>query len=229
MGETESTIQPSREYGAAARQVMIHEVSLCNARFDRMPKLVIKSGQSAGREFNLGLGIVSIGRNHENTIAVPEASISTFHCELHVAEIGVAVHDLESTNGTYINRQRVAKGMLHSGDVLTLGDIDFDIEVPDVTIALPEMQMAEAPGAAFLDDGTPACFGHREVAALYRCPKCENWWCGECVRQLKRPSGDFLQFCPQCSSACTSLVASAKAKKSFLQRVGDTLRLPRRK
>jgi hypothetical protein len=229
MGETESMIEPSKQYGAVARQVMIHEVSLCSARSDRMPKLVIKSGQYAGREFDLTPGVVSIGRNHENTITVPEASISTFHCELHVAEIGVSVHDLESTNGTFINGQRVAKGMLHHADVLTLGDIDFDIELPDVKIALPEMQLPEAPGAAFLDDGTPACFTHREVAALYRCTKCENWWCGECVRQLKRLSGDFLQFCPECSSACTPLVASSKTKRSFLQRVGDTLRLPRRK
>src|SRR5258708_7874386 len=144
-----------------------------------MPKLLIKSGQFAGREFELQPGVVSIGRNHENTICVPEPSISTFHCELHVADIGVGVQDLSSTNGTFINRERVTKGMIHNSDLLTLGEVDFGLELPDVKIALPEIQLQEAPGAAFLEDGTPACFGHRNVAALYRCTKCENWWCAE--------------------------------------------------
>ena len=83
-----------------------------------------------------------------------------------MADIGVSVHDLDSTNGTFINRQRAGKGMLHNGDVLTLGDIDFNIEVPEVQIALPEMHMAEAPGAAFLGDGTPACRGQSRPYAF---------------------------------------------------------------
>lgn len=196
-----------------------------------MPKLMVQTGQLAGREFELKPGVNSVGRNHENSIAITEPSVSTFHCELHLADIGLAVHDLGSTNGTFINRQRVAKGMVQNGDLLTFGDIDCAVELPEITIAIPEIQnLHEAPGAAFLADGTPACFSHREIAALYRCTKCENWWCTECVRQLKKLSGDFLQFCPECSAACASLPSVTTAKKrSFLERVGDTLRLPRRK
>lgn len=196
-----------------------------------MPKLIVKTGQFAGREFELQPGANSVGRSPENRVAIAEPSISSFHCELNLAEIGLAVHDLGSTNGTFINGQRVAKGMIQTGDLLTLGEIDFNIELPEITIAIPEMQnLNEAPGAAFLEDGTPACFSHRDLPALFRCTKCESWWCGECVRQLKRLSGDFLQFCPDCSAACAVLPAVTAAKKrSFLQRVGDTLRLPRRK
>jgi hypothetical protein len=195
-----------------------------------MPKLIIKSGPFAGREFELQPGINTVGRGPDNTISIPEPSVSTFHCELRLAEIGLAVHDLNSTNGTFINKQPVARGMVQNGDVLTLGEVDFCADLPEVTISIPEITIAEAPGAAFLDDGTPACFSHRNVAALFRCTKCENWWCGECVRQMKKLSGDFLQFCPECSAACASLPRTTVAfKKTFLQRVGDTLRLPRRK
>jgi len=195
-----------------------------------MPKLIIKSGQFAGREFELQPGINTVGRGPDNSISIPEPSVSTFHCELHLADIGLAVHDLNSTNGTFINKQRVAKGMVQSGDVLTLGDVEFSADLPEVTIAIPEMTVVEAPGAAFLDDGTPACFSHRNVAALFRCTKCEIWWCGECVRQMKKLSGDFLQFCPECSAPCAALPRTTVAsKRTFLQRVGDTLRLPRRK
>jgi len=196
-----------------------------------MPKLIIKTGRLAGNEFELKPGLNSVGRNHENDVVVAEPSVSTFHCELDLAGIGLAVHDLQSTNGTFINRQRISKGMLQNGDILTLGEIDFGVELPEVKVALPEMtQINEAPGAAFLDDGIPACFTHREVAALYRCTRCENWWCGDCVRQLKRISGDFIQFCPECSAGCVRLPpATPVRKKSLLQRVTDTLRLPRKK
>ena len=47
---------------------------------------------------------------------------------------------------------------------------------------------------------------------------------------MKKLSGDYLLFCPECSAACAPLPRSTiSTKKSFLQRVGDTLRLPRRK
>jgi hypothetical protein len=195
-----------------------------------MSKLIIKSGGHAGAEFVLKPGINSVGRHAENDIAISEPSISTFHCELNAADIGISVRDLDSTNGTFINGNRTAKGMLQNGDRLTLGDIDFAVELPEVEIALPEIRFEEAAAAAFLDDGTPACFTHRENAALYRCSKCENWWCGECVRQLKRLSGDFLQFCPECSAGCVAIPRqTAASRKSFFKRIGDTLRISRKK
>jgi hypothetical protein len=195
-----------------------------------MPKLIIKSGQFAGKQFELQPGLTSVGRGPENSISIPEPSISTFHCELNLADIGLAVHDLNSTNGTFINKKAVSKGMLQTGDVLTLGDVEFTVELPEVMIAIPEITIPEAPGAAFLDDGTPACFTHRNMAAQYRCTRCETWWCNECVRHMKKLSGDFLLFCPECSAACAPIPQTTiAAKRSFFQRVGDTLRLPRRK
>ena len=101
-----------------------------------MPKLTIKSGQFAGKEFELQPGLNSVGRGPENSISIPEPSVSTFHCELNLADIGLAVHDLNSTNGTFINKQPVSKGMLQTGDVLTLGDVEFTAELPEVMIAM---------------------------------------------------------------------------------------------
>ena len=72
-----------------------------------MPKLIIKSGQFTGKEFELQPGVNTVGRGPDNTISIPEPSVSTFHCELHLADIGLAVHDHNSTNGTFINKQAV--------------------------------------------------------------------------------------------------------------------------
>lgn len=184
----------------------------------------------SGREFDLPDGPLRIGRNPANHIQIEEPSVSSFHCELQVAEIGVGVQDLGSTNGTFINRNQVKKGLLHSGDLLTLGDIDFDIQLPEVRVALPDIPVYEPLGAAFMEDGAPACMNHRDIQALFRCTKCENFWCGDCVRSMKRISGAFLQFCPECSAACVPIVyEKAAVKKGLFSRVSDTLFLNRKK
>jgi hypothetical protein len=197
-----------------------------------MPTLIVKSGSQAGRQIELHQGVNRVGRNPDNAIHLPEPSISSFHCEIHVAEIATSIHDLGSTNGSFINQKPVTKAILQKGDTLTLGDIDFAVELEDVNVALPDLHFEEAPGAAFLEDGTPACFTHREVAATFRCTKCENWWCNDCVRLLKRITGDTLKFCPECDAPCVEMerdLGGARRKKSFISRLGDTLRLTRKK
>src|SRR5690606_1907758 len=108
--------------------------------------------------------------------------------------------------------------------------VEFLVELPEVTIALPEIEKPEQVFAAFLDDGTPACLVHRELAATMRCTKCANWDCTDCVRHLKRITGEYLHFCPECSAPCETLPKQTEArKKSFFHRLGETLRLKRRK
>ena len=195
-----------------------------------MPKLTVKSGSQAGRIIELLCGLNRVGRNPDNPIHLPEPSISSFHCEILVADIATSVHDLGSTNGTFVNQKQVTKAVLQKGDTLTLGEIDFSVDIEEVNVALPELKFEEAPGAAFLEDGTPACFTHREVAATYSCTKCENWWCNDCVRLLKRVTGDFLRFCPECDAPCVEMPRDTGGRrKSFLSRLGDTLRITRKK
>lgn len=195
-----------------------------------MPKLTVKTGSQAGREIPLQNGINRVGRNPDNEVHIPEPSISSFHCEIHVADIATSVHDLNSTNGTFINQKQVAKGILQRGDELTLGEIDFEVELAEVNIALPEIRFEEAAGAAFLEDGTPACFTHRAAAATFTCTKCETWWCNDCVRLMKRLNGEFLKFCPECDAPCVPLTReTGPKKKSIFGRLGDTLRITRKK
>ncbi len=195
-----------------------------------MAKLTIKTGTHAGREIELKEGLNRIGRNPENDISIPEPSISSFHCEIQVAEIATSIRDLNSTNGTFINQKQVGRGVLQRGDLLTLGDIDFAVELAEVHIAMPTVNFEQAPSAAFLEDGSPACFTHREIAATFRCTKCENWWCNDCVRLLKRLNGEFLKFCPECDGACVAMPRdTGPLKKGFFGRLGDTLRINRKR
>ena len=195
-----------------------------------MARLTIKTGTQAGREIELKDGMNRVGRAPDNDISIPEPSISSFHCEITVAEIATSIRDLGSTNGTFINQKQIARGILQNGDLLTLGDIDFAIELAEVHIAVPEIQFEQAASAAFLEDGTPACFTHREVPATFSCTKCENWWCNDCVRLMKRLNGEFLKFCPECDGPCIPLPReTGPLKKGFLGRLGDTLKINRKK
>jgi hypothetical protein len=195
-----------------------------------MAKLIVKSSAPAGKEFELKPGENRVGRHPSNDIQLDDPSVSSFHGELHVAEIGVGVKDLGSTNGTFINQKQIAKGFLHRGDLLTFGGVDCVVEAAEVNIALPEMKPVEEVTAAFLEDGTPACFTHREIAATQRCTKCDLWWCDQCVRLLKKLNGQFLSFCPECSGPCVVMAREAvSAKKGFFRGLQETLRLTRKK
>ena len=74
-----------------------------------MPRLIIKSegDELAVESFNLRLGTNRLGRSLENDIRINQATISTFHCEIQWSNDAVMVRDLDSTNGTYVNDERV--------------------------------------------------------------------------------------------------------------------------
>ena len=195
-----------------------------------MAILIVKSSAPSGSEFVLKPGLNRVGRHPSNDIQLDDPSVSSFHCELNVAEIGVGVKDLGSTNGTFLNQKQISKGFVNREDLLTVGGVDCVVELEDVNITLPELPRVEAPCAAFLEDGSPACFTHRETVANLRCTRCENWWCNDCVRVLKKLNGEFLNFCPECSGACEAIVReTVSAKKSFFGRLQETLRLTRKK
>jgi hypothetical protein len=195
-----------------------------------MAILLIKSASPSGSEFPLKPGLNRIGRHPSNDIHLDDPSISSFHCELQVAEIGVGVKDLGSTNGTFVNQRQITKAFITGGDLLTLGGVDCVIKLEEVNIVLPQAAPVEQITVAFLEDGTPACFTHREVAANLRCTKCEQWWCNECGRVLKKINGNLLNFCPECSAPCVFVSReSMDEKKGFLGRLQETLRLTRKK
>ena len=81
-----------------------------------------------------------IGRHHECDISIPSEEISRRHAQVKPTTDGVLVEDLGSSNGTFINGQRVQTGLLKNGDELRLDAIRFMLVVPG-----QEIQKATAP------------------------------------------------------------------------------------
>ncbi|MGM9992171.1 MAG: FHA domain-containing protein [Candidatus Bruticola sp.] len=73
---------------------------------------------------------IIIGRDIASDILLCNDSISRRHAEVVRSAEGWRVRDLGSSNGTFVNGQRVDEMLLVEGDVITLGDINLTFEGP---------------------------------------------------------------------------------------------------
>lgn len=70
-----------------------------------------------------------IGREEGVQIRIPLADVSRQHCEILITEHAIRVRDLGSSNGTFVNHRQVDEATLSAGDVLTIGDHSFVLQV----------------------------------------------------------------------------------------------------
>jgi pSer/pThr/pTyr-binding forkhead associated (FHA) protein len=71
-------------------------------------------------------GILTVaGRHASCDTQLPSSRVSRRHCCLGLGDGEVLVRDLGSHNGTWINGQRVAEGILRPGDVLGIAHLQF--------------------------------------------------------------------------------------------------------
>jgi pSer/pThr/pTyr-binding forkhead associated (FHA) protein len=69
----------------------------------------------------------TLGRAPRADFILEAALVSRLHCRLTATDSAIDVVDLNSTNGTYINDQRVRSGTLASGDRLKVGRVEMTI------------------------------------------------------------------------------------------------------
>ncbi len=106
------------------------------------PKLVVKRGQKIGFEFPIYSGDNYVGRADEKPVDVdledqepPERVwCSRQHALIHFDEdaSNITVEDLNSSNGTYVNRERVYPGQprqLFVNDTIQIGTVHLTLKV----------------------------------------------------------------------------------------------------
>jgi pSer/pThr/pTyr-binding forkhead associated (FHA) protein len=93
-----------------------------------MPKLVVLSEGLTGRSHELKVDKTTIGRLEDNVFQIPEQSVSSHHCEVLLKGSDVIVRDLNSTNGTYINGEKISEKVLRPGQILRLGNVEARLE-----------------------------------------------------------------------------------------------------
>ena len=71
--------------------------------------------------------IKTIGRSPGAQFIVDAALVSRLHCRLSAGATELQVDDLDSTNGTFVNGQRVKRSSLKEGDRLGVGRVELVI------------------------------------------------------------------------------------------------------
>jgi pSer/pThr/pTyr-binding forkhead associated (FHA) protein len=89
---------------------------------------MLRTNEAAKRPFLFRItpgNIKTVGRAPRADFVVDAAMVSRLHCRLSAGAGEIEAIDLESTNGTYVNGQRVARALLKEGDTLRVGAVEL--------------------------------------------------------------------------------------------------------
>ena len=85
---------------------------------------LLKTTEDAEAPFTFRIlpgNIKTMGRSPGAEFVVDAAMVSRLHCRLTAGATELHVVDLESTNGTFVNGQRITSTRLDEGDEITIG------------------------------------------------------------------------------------------------------------
>lgn len=91
-------------------------------------------------------GILTIGRTPENEVVVDDPLVSRHHARVITHADGLVIEDLGSSNGTYVDGDRIAHARLVAGATVTIGNTDFLVSGRSL-VRRPAQQVA-VPGTA---------------------------------------------------------------------------------
>jgi hypothetical protein len=98
----------------------------------RVPMLLVQAGGGReGEQIPLDDDLLTIGRNPESHLFLDDVTVSRHHARIIRDATGFAVEDLNSLNGTYVNRGRVERQHLIDGDELQIGKYRLAYLEPD--------------------------------------------------------------------------------------------------
>ncbi len=86
-----------------------------------MAKLILSFNGDMVREYELDQETITIGRKTDNDIHIDNLAVSGNHAKVLTILNDSFIEDLNSTNGTFINGEKIAKAALKHGDVITIG------------------------------------------------------------------------------------------------------------
>jgi pSer/pThr/pTyr-binding forkhead associated (FHA) protein len=115
-----------------------------------MATLVILNQGMTGRAFEVNVERTTVGRVEDNTFQISDASVSSRHAEIHLQGSELLIRDLNSTNGTFINGEKISEAVLKPGQILRFGQVELKIDdgQPVSAPAAPAAPSSRGPEAA---------------------------------------------------------------------------------
>lgn len=122
-----------------------------------MAKLVVLTQSMAGRSYDLATERTTVGRVEDNAFQIEEPSVSSRHCEILLRGSDIVIKDLNSTNGTFINGEKISESVLKPGQTLRLGNVELKLDTPGAPAAPASTPSpsASAPAAPATPPSTP--------------------------------------------------------------------------
>ncbi len=122
--------------------------------------LIEMSGPHAGRVHALGDGEFTIGRGHRCSLIFPDMTLSRTHAVLFRDGDEFIVEDLGSTNGTFVEHERVKRRVLRHGDLIRLGS---GVRIQFQRVTHEEEQVLVRLYEASVRDGLTGVFNRRHL------------------------------------------------------------------
>ena len=98
----------------------------------QLANFLVRSGQLKGQRLTVRVPVVNIGRAEYNDLVIPDDSVSSTHAKLQRREGVWILFDNESTNGTWVDGERVSgEAMLSPGAVVRFGEVSAMFEPTD--------------------------------------------------------------------------------------------------
>jgi hypothetical protein len=99
------------------------------AAAEQRAELEFVSGPLVGQTINLDRDVTTIGSVAGNTVLLTDTGVSRKHVGIKRVEAGYELADLGSTNGVYVNGEKVARRKLEVGDVIRVGTTEIVFRV----------------------------------------------------------------------------------------------------
>ena len=116
--------------------------------FPASPRLVVTAGPHRGTELALLNPVTTIGRGRNNTVAIPDVSLSRRHSRLEQHGEEWVVLDQGSGNGTRVNGRPVQRHRLRHGDEIGMGDTAIRFVEPGGVIVWAATALPSGRGGA---------------------------------------------------------------------------------
>jgi hypothetical protein len=102
-------------------------ISLRRRRREGTKVVVVRSESQQGLELDVR-DVTVLGRSAEADVLLDDPYASEFHMRLVASENGLVLHDLGSTNGTYVNGRRItAPTTMRRGDTIQVGKTVMEV------------------------------------------------------------------------------------------------------
>lgn len=107
---------------------------------------MIDGDQEQSQRFLLSRSPFQVGRKAGLPLTLPSAKVSKVHAEFVTDGDELWVRDLQSTNGTFVNGQRIFDvASLHADDIVQFGDVEFRVVYEAEELVLNTISVTSVP------------------------------------------------------------------------------------